>query len=737
MIGSGLRSAGAKTHTIAVVGAMLVSLYADCALARDFFPDATYISPSSSDDKYGFSVGYGSGVLAVGAPFSFGATTAYGRVYLGGSPLGATPADVQNTGFGTDVATNGTLLVSGKWRPWNGQSSGQYEVHTRTGGTWTKIGELAGVPRARIDDDGTLVLAGGIYTSSLTRLGDSGGLRAEKEGDRSVGCDSEVRVVERTGLGDWVQVNSFVPGPAGTPTGSCGDIAYSDGDVAVFVPSTQVVYVHSRDSGGDGGWGHVATFNVGRSSDIRVELDRGRLVIGEWSANARLFHRNLGGINNWGIVGTIRAPEGSFPLEFPFDMDMQGDILVASRMHPANLGATRGTVFRFNLKATDLSLAIGAPPTAVAGEILEYTVLVRNDGPSIADAVAATVPIPIQLSAVAVDGCPGGTTPLLQCNLGALAPGSTKSIRVRGRIDPFFRGTINLTATSRMATVETSPGNESSSVNVSVSGIADVSVSKTDGRASIAPGQSTTYSIAISNAGPSGSAIVPFSDSFQSPFTSCTWAASASGGATGHFAGAGPSITSNLRMPPLSSVVYTVGCPVPPAARGELVNSASVGSDLEDPDQNDRVASDITQLSPLSDHQISKSDGLVEIPFESQVEYVIDVLNAGPSGPDAVQITDNFPPELTEVTWTCEAAVGSTCEFSSGTTQTIAAELGAQSGVVIRLRGLVSNPKDRLIVNTAIVQSTTGIPDPLTGNNFSTDETQIVMPDGIFSDGFE
>lgn len=697
-----------------------------------FTPVSVVASPVGSD-KYGFSVGLGGGITAVGAPFHFGANQAIGRVYVAGAVLSPTPI-ANNTGFGTDVATDGTLLVAGKWRPWNGESGGTYEVFQRNAGGWSRIGTVGGGPRVRFDDDGTFTVGGAIYDFGLVSLGSSGGLHAEKEGARSVGCSTNAEVYERDDSGVWQLVRTFVPGAMPAPLGSCVDLAHSDGRVAIAVPAASSVFVHHRDAGGTNNWGLVATIATQATPNVKVDMEGGRLVVAEYDAAARLFHRDLGGPDNWGYVGYFPAPPGA---RFAWDIDMDGDTFVGSREYGPCCGATSGTVVTFNLNASDLRADVAAPATAIAGTAFQYSLTVRNDGPSTAYGVTIALEVPAQLLGVVIQGCPSGALTGQICLIGDMPAGSTRELTIGGTINPFFRGQMTGGAVSAMASPDTNTGNEAGSFITDVAGQADGSVTKTDNRVSATPGLSTTYLIRVTNSGPSGSSAVQLLDQFNAPLSNCTWTAASSGGATGMSSGAGPQLSAALRMPPLSTVTYTVDCGIPAAATGQISNFVTIGTDSEDPDSIDRSATDSTDLISVADLSIAKTDNMSVVAFGSTIEYEINVFSSGPSIPVDVVVVDALPIELSNITWTCVAAAGSSCPPSGGPSTIIPIALGVQSGVIVRLTGEVTVPDDRLIENSVSVSSIGGTFDPQNVNNVATDSTTILMPDLVFRDGFE
>lgn len=697
-----------------------------------FTPTSVVASPVGSD-KYGFSVGRGGGITAVGAPFHFGANQTIGRVYVAGAILSPTPI-ANNTGFGTDVATDGNLLVAGKWRPWNGEVGGTYEVFQRNGDAWNRIGTVVGGPRVRFDDDGTFTVGGSIYDAGLVNLGSSGGAHSEKEGARSVGCSTSAEVYERDEGGIWQLVRTFVPGPTPTPVGSCVDLAYSDGRVAIAVPAASAVFVHHRDAGGANNWGLVSTIATQATPNVKVDMEGGRLVVAEYDAAARLFHRDLGGPDNWGYVGYFPAPPGA---RFAWDIDMEGDTFVGSREFGPCCGATSGTVVTINLNASDLRADVVAPTTAIAGTVFQYSIAVRNDGPSMAFGVTVALQVPAQLLGVVVNGCPGGAPTAQSCLVGDLPANSTQELIVVGTIDPFFRGQMAGGVSSSMASPDTNLGNEGGLFSTDVVGQADGSVTKTDNRVSATPGLNTTYVIRVTNSGPSGSGAVQLLDQFNAPLNSCAWTSVSTGGASGMSSGTGTQLSASLRMPPISTVTYTANCGIPAAATGTVFNSVTIGVDSEDVDSIDRTATDNTDLIPVADIGIAKTDNLATIAFGSAIEYEINVFNSGPSIPVDVVVVDALPIEVSGIAWTCVAAAGSSCPPNGGPSATIPIALGAQSGVVVRLTGVVTVPDDRLIENSVSVASTGGTFDPVLVNNVASDDTTILMPDFIFADGFE
>ncbi|MCB0520968.1 MAG: DUF11 domain-containing protein, partial [Saprospiraceae bacterium] len=79
--------------------------------------------------------------------------------------------------------------------------------------------------------------------------------------------------------------------------------------------------------------------------------------------------------------------------------------------------------------------------------------------------------------------------------------------------------------------------------------IADLSITKTDGVTTGVPGQSVTYTITASNAGPSNVTGAGFNDILPSAITSATWTSFSSGGASGNTASGSGNINEVLNLP--------------------------------------------------------------------------------------------------------------------------------------------------------------------------------------------
>ena len=126
--------------------------------------------------------------------------------------------------------------------------------------------------------------------------------------------------------------------------------------------------------------------------------------------------------------------------------------------------------------------------------------------------------------------------------------------------------------------------------------LANLSITKTDGSATIVPGGTTTYTIMVSNAGPSDVSDALVTDTFVAELN-CSYTSVAAGGASGNTPEGIGDISDTLVMPAGSSVTYTVPCDLDSDSQaGTLSNTASVQSAVSDPNPGDESATDETSI---------------------------------------------------------------------------------------------------------------------------------------------
>jgi uncharacterized repeat protein (TIGR01451 family) len=254
----------------------------------------------------------------------------------------------------------------------------------------------------------------------------------------------------------------------------------------------------------------------------------------------------------------------------------------------------------------------------------------------------------------------------------------------------------------------------------------DLSITKTDGKATIVPGTSNTYTIVVTNVGPNDVTGAHVTDAFPGTFTNVTYTATATGGASGFTStGSGNINDASVTMPVGSTVTYIVTGTVSASATGSLTNTATVATpaNVTDPTPANNTATDTDTLTPQVDLQITKTDGTTTIVPGTSNTYTIVVTNAGPSVASGASIIDTFPSTFTNVSYTATATGGATgfAASGSGNISQTNVTMPVGSTITYTVTGTVSSLATGSLTNTATVAVPNGATDPTLANNTATD----------------
>ena len=295
-------------------------------------------------------------------------------------------------------------------------------------------------------------------------------------------------------------------------------------------------------------------------------------------------------------------------------------------------------------------------------------------------------------------------------------------------IDAAFTGTLSNAATVAMPApgVDPTPGNNTAVDTTDIVAVADLSVTKTDGSATEVPGTTVTYTVVVSNAGPSNVAGASVADVMPVTLSNVSWSCAGAGGAS-----CSPSGTSDIAdvvaVPSGGSVTYTVTGLVASDAMGTLVNTATaaVPGGVTDPDLSNNSATDLDALSPSADLSVTKTDGVASAVPGTPVSYTIVVSNAGPSDVVGAAVADVMPGSILGATWTCAAVSGTSAASGSGDINTTV-DLAPGGAATFTVDGTVSTSATGSITNTASVSAPTGVTDPNPANDSATDVDTLV-----------
>ncbi len=366
--------------------------------------------------------------------------------------------------------------------------------------------------------------------------------------------------------------------------------------------------------------------------------------------------------------------------------------------------------------------------TATPGGNVTYTITASNAGPSTATGatVADTFPASLTCTWTCV-GAGGGTcTASGSGNLSDtvnLPVGGSVTYTASCAISAAASGSLSNTATvaEPAGVTDSNPANNSATDTDTLTGSADLSITKTDGVATVTAGGTTTYTITASNAGPSNVIGATVADTFPATLT-CSWTCAVAGGATCTASGSG-NLGDTVNLPAGGSVTYTATCGISAAASGSLSNTATVAAPAGVTDSNpaNNSATDSDTVQPGASVSASKT---VAGTFAAggSISYTIVLTNTG-IGTQA----DNAGPEFTDVLPTgltlssATATSGTAVATLATNTVTWNGSIAAGASVTITINATVDTNATGTIVNQGTIA--------FDGNGDNTNESTGVTDD--------
>jgi uncharacterized repeat protein (TIGR01451 family) len=288
-------------------------------------------------------------------------------------------------------------------------------------------------------------------------------------------------------------------------------------------------------------------------------------------------------------------------------VSMSGDtLLVGVPQDDIPYNVDTGSAYTFRQLQADLSITkTDGQAAAVPGGPVTYTITVSNAGPLAVPGASVLDTPPAALSgaswtcsASAGSSCTAGGTGGIS-DMSSLLVGGTATYTLTASIDPAATGTLANTATVAIPPGGTDPdaGNDSATDTDTLTPVADLAVTKTDGQTAAVPGQAVSYTITATNAGPSVAAGALVADAIPATLQGATWTCSASPGSSCAASGSG-GISDTVTALVGASLTYTLTGTVDPAATLILVNTASVApaAGASDPAMANNAATDVDAL---------------------------------------------------------------------------------------------------------------------------------------------
>ena len=224
---------------------------------------------------------------------------------------------------------------------------------------------------------------------------------------------------------------------------------------------------------------------------------------------------------------------------------------------------------------------------------------------------------------------------VISCTLGTLNNSAMTTVTVV--VTPTAAGTINNLANVTVA----DPGVPAAFANelTRVEGVTNLAVSKTDDPDPVILGQPLTYTITVTNSGPSAAATVDLTDDLPAGATFGSVTPSQGSCSSGSV------VTCALGLMGHNATA-TVRIVVTPTTIGLITNTVTVSGGDIDPNLSNNVFTETTTVIGLADIGVSKSDQPDPVAAGATLTYTLVVSNAGPATATNVTLVDTLPGEV-------------------------------------------------------------------------------------------
>jgi uncharacterized repeat protein (TIGR01451 family) len=403
--------------------------------------------------------------------------------------------------------------------------------------------------------------------------------------------------------------------------------------------------------------------------------------------------------NIFTLVGDTQQPASGGGFSPPASFAAVGDVSIGAPVAQADLSITK----------TD------APDPVDGGDALTYTLTVTNAGPDPASNVVVTDTLPPGTTVVTIGStqgsCSSPSEMPMTCTLGGLAAGASATVTIV--VTSPVSGTLTNTGNVTSDTPDPDAGNNSATATTTVDPReADVSITKAAAPDPVDVGDNLTYTLMVTNRGPSTAANVVVTESVP------VGAVVNSIATTQGVCDTTVEFSFDCRLGDLAAnATATITVVVTPDLDGPLTNVASVDSATSDPDTTNNSATVVTTVLRRQEANLSvtKTDTPDPAIQGDEVTYTVTIVNNGPDTAANVVVTDNTV-GIPFVFRSVQASQG-TC--AGGVCQLGAMAAGASATVTV----LVAPLEAGTLVNTATVASDTFDPDA--ANNTATENTTV------------
>jgi uncharacterized repeat protein (TIGR01451 family) len=382
------------------------------------------------------------------------------------------------------------------------------------------------------------------------------------------------------------------------------------------------------------------------------------------------------------------------------------------------------------LPLVDLQVAISASPIpAAVGENLIYTVTTTNRGPDDASSVLVTDALPAGvtfISATSNTGSPPSVASgTLTAAIGALPVGAVATVQITVKATVPAGSTLVDSASATAAEQQANPADSSASLSVPVRDVSNLALTMTPSAASVPIGQRLSYSLVVTNSGPTDEPDAVLTIPIPSS-VSVISAASSQGSSP---AVGGGVVTVDLGLVPVgSNATVTLVASPQAAALGSMTMSASVAGFNADLEPSDAQASATVTVAPAAGLSIGLAPQAAPAHQGADLTYTLAVSNGGPSDDAGVVVTSPLPTGATFVS--ASSSQGATPTFQSGQVQAALGTIPANqtATVTIVIRPSQAMPAPGLPLSGAVIGADF---DPNPADNSATVSVPVLPSDDL------
>ena len=439
-----------------------------------------------------------------------------------------------------------------------------------------------------------------------------------------------------------------------------------------------------------------------------------------------VYVRNVQGQNSGGSITITDQGGGSYGMSGYLDAYTEGamPILSASEYFPDTSGPVRLVLDAFTTGSTDLSVSQSATSPVYQGGNLTYTITVTNNSSTSADDVilADTLPTGATLVAATIESAGSFGSTDNTCALSGSDLVCTLS-DINNLTGPaVVKVTVTLPAatsvTNRVQVTSMNPdpnlANNVAELSTAVSttsSSADLSVVQTALPDPGVKNSNLTYTVTVTNSGPSPAAGVVLTDTLPNSYFA-------------DYVSATPGCSINEGEDKVTCALGTInsGGSVPitvvvkPKKPFKLVNSVVATSPAPDPNRGNNSSTLETKVSP-TDLRVSQTATPSPVAVGGNLTYTITINNNGPEGIEELNMMDTIPGTVNIVSLT----PADSCDFGP---EKVSCGFGNMASGASKTITLVVTPTvaGDLANQVELVSST---PNINTANNFSSITTQV------------